>query len=125
MGRINKVLIWQFIMTLAISSILYAWLGTEPAQAALFGGFTAVMLSILLKVMVESFNNQLANKKNVHKSILMLLFIPRLLIVISFFGYGIGMLHLDPIPMVTTFALVYLVYWMDWKFCRTEETRHA
>ena len=116
MGRINKVLIWQFIITLAIGGIIYVWLGAEHAQAAIFGGFSATVLSILLKAMVKILGNQLANNKQVNKGILMLLFIPRLILVIAFFSYGIGILHLDPIPMVATFALVYLVYWMDWKF---------
>jgi len=124
-GRINKVLIWQFIMTLAIGAILYAWFGVAHAQAALFGGFTAGVLSLLLKIMVEVFNSQLRDNKKVNKSILMLLFIPRMLIVISFFAYGIGILHLQPIPMVACFALVYSVYWLDWKSARQEQTRHA
>ena len=122
MGRIDKILIWQFIITIAISSIVYAGFGSEPAQAALFGGASASVMSILLKAMVESMGHQLARSQKVNKGVWILLFIPRLILVMVFFAYGIGLLKLDPIPMVGTFALVYLVYWMDWKFFADEKT---
>ena len=125
MGRINKVLIWQFIITIAIGGILYASFGSETALAALFGGASAAVMSILLKAMVESMSSQLARAQRVNKGIWMLLFIPRLILVVAFFSYGIGLLRLEPLPMVVTFSVVYLVYWMDWKFCSEEQTRQA
>ena len=125
MGRINKVLIWQFVITIAIGSIVYAGFGSEPAQAALFGGASASVMSILLKAMVGAMGNQLARDKKVNKGIWIMLFVPRLILVVAFFSYGIGLLKLDPMPMVATFALVYLVYWMDWKFFADEKTEQA
>lgn len=122
MERITKVLVWQFVVTIAISSILYVGFGAAHAQAALFGGATASVLSILLKVMVESINTQLIDKKKVNKTVLALLFIPRLILVAALFACGIGLLHLNPIPMVASFAAAYSVYWMDWKFSREEHS---
>lgn len=125
MGRINKVLIWQFFITIAVGGILYAGFGSEPAQAALFGGASASVMSILLKVMVETMGHQLASDRKMNKGVWMMLFIPRLVLVAAFFSYGIGVLKLEPLPMVATFALVYSVYWMDWKFSAEEKTEQA
>ena len=125
MGRINKVLIWQFAITIAIVGILYAGFGSEFALAALYGGASASVMSILLKAMVESMSDRLAHAQQVNKGIWMLLFIPRLILVVAFFSYGIGLLRLEPLPMVVTFSVVYLVYWMDWKFSSEEQTRQT
>ena len=125
MGRINKVLIWQFAITIAIVGILYLGVGLEPALAALYGGASASVMSLLLKAMVKSMEARLAGDQPVYKGLWMLLFIPRMILVLVFFAYGIGFLKLQPLPMVITFSLVYLVYWMDWKFSSEEQTRQT
>ena len=125
MGRINKVLIWQFAITIAIVGILYAGFSSEFALAALYGGASASVMSILLKAMIESMSDRLARAQQLNKGLWMLLFIPRLILVVAFFSYGIGLLRLEPLPMVVTFSVVYLVYWMDWKFSSEEQTRQT
>jgi len=122
MGRIHKVLLWQFIMTAAIASLLYAVRGEAAALAAVFGGVVAIALSLLLKMMVDWLNDQLAESRRVNKGILAVMIVPRMLLVIASFALGISLLRLPAAPMVAAFAVVYLVYWMDWKFSRAEKT---
>ena len=108
-----------------IVGLLYAAFGSDHALAGLYGGASASMMSLLLKAMVKSMGNRLAGDQPVYKGLWMLLFIPRLILVVVFFAYGIGWLRLQPLPMVITFSLVYLVYWMDWKFSSEEQIKKA
>lgn len=114
MNRINKVLVWQLTATLLIGGVFYLWLGLAEAQAGLFGGFAALLLSLLLAVLVRQLDKRLERNKKVHKGLLTLFFAPRLILTLGFFAFGIGVLNLAPLPMVGAFAVVYLVYWIDW-----------
>lgn len=114
MNRINRVLVWQLIATLFIGGVLYVWLGFAEAQAGLFGGFAALLLSFLLALMVRRVEKRFERNKKVNKGLLTLFFAPRLVLTLAFFALGIGTFGLKPLPMVVAFALVYLVYWIDW-----------
>jgi len=109
------------MITVAIGGILYVFLGTAPAQAGLFGGAAALLMSLFLKWLVVWLERQMASNRQVNRSLLALFFIPRLILVLAFFSFGIGVLHLAPLPMVATFAVVYMVYWLDWKFSSNEK----
>jgi len=91
--------------------------GVASAQAAIFGAFIAVVLSLFLGWSVARAATAAPENQKISMGMLYLSAAQRFLLAVLLFGTGLGYLKLEPLPMVITFGLVQIGYFV---FLRTQ-----
>ncbi|NOY73826.1 MAG: ATP synthase subunit I [Gammaproteobacteria bacterium] len=84
--------------------------GVPSAQAAIFGAFIGVVLSLFLSWSVARAANAAPEKQRISMGMLYLSAAQRFLLALVLFSVGLGYLKLEPLPMVVTFGLVQIGY---------------
>ncbi len=86
--------------------------GVTSAQAAIFGAFIGVVLSLFLSWSVARAANAAPEKQKISMGMLYLSAAQRFLLALLLFSVGLGYLQLEPLPMVMTFGLVQIGYFV-------------
>ncbi len=106
----RSLLIIQAILVLVGVAVSFYFLRNEGLLPAAFGGAVAVANTILLSRRLESAGEMA--KENPDGGVLSLYLgvIQRFVFVLVMFGVGMGVLKLQPPPMLGTFALAQLAF---------------
>ena len=106
----RSLLIIQAILVLLGVAVSFYYLSNEGLLPAAFGGAIAVANTILLSRRLESAGEMA--KENPDGGVLSLYLgvIQRFVFVLVMFGVGMGVLKLQPPPMLGTFALAQLAF---------------
>lgn len=91
--------------------------GVASAQAAIFGAFIGIVLSLFLGWSVTRAASAAPENQKISMGMLYLSAAQRFLLALLLFGIGLGYLELEPLPMVMTFGLVQIGYFV---FLRTQ-----
>jgi len=86
--------------------------GVASAQAAIFGAFIGVVLSLFLGWSVARAANAAPENQKISMGMLYISAAQRFLLALLLFGLGMGYLKLEPLPMVITFCLVQIGYFV-------------
>lgn len=97
------------LVLVAILATLYS-LGGDSFTAALFGGAVAIANTILLSRRLNSASAMAEDSPDVGVMTLYVGVIQRFIFVLAMFVVGMGLLKLNPIPLLGTFALAQLAY---------------
>ncbi|HIQ14385.1 MAG TPA: ATP synthase subunit I [Leucothrix sp.] len=106
----RSLLIIQAVLVLVGVAVSFYFLRSEGLLPATFGGAVAVVNSILLSRRLESAGEMA--KENPEGGVLSLYLgvIQRFVFVLVMFAVGMGVLKLQPPPMLGTFALAQLAF---------------
>lgn len=110
-SEIKRVLIGQLTVTVVLSIIIFLYQGLASTGSALFGGLVAIVLSWWLGVGARRLGA--SKEKTIHMLSMVIGFVQRMLLMLVLFGIGLYGLHLDPRPMIATFCIAYIVYWIE------------
>ncbi len=100
-----------FIVTLAIGLAFYFYQGSLATQAALYGGCIVIfnVWFTMRRMRAADEIAKIAPGKEV--TVFYVAAIQRFIYTLGFFILGMGgLLKLPPVPMITTFSIVYLTY---------------
>ena len=97
------------LVLVAIMATLYS-LGGGAVTAALFGGAVAMANTILLSRRLSSASAMAESSPDIGVMTLYVGVIQRFIFVLAMFVVGMGLLKLNPIPLLGTFALAQLGY---------------
>ncbi len=100
----------QSVVTLAIGLAFYFYQGSLATQAALYGGCMIIFNVWLTNRRMRAADEiaKIAPGKEV--TVFYVAAVQRFIYTLGFFIFGMGLLKLPPVPMITTFTIVYLTY---------------
>lgn len=111
MGTMNKRLLYiQATVVLAGVVIAFTQMGSASALAAAFGGGVALLNSELLVWRVKRADD--AAKTDPKRSVYILFFgaVERFVFALAGLAIGLGVLKLDPIPLLAMFGIAQVAY---------------
>lgn len=117
----RKVVQRQVAAALIVAGGFVFFEGTSSAQqalGALYGGLVSILLSLLLTVQLRRLNKRLESKEMITTGLLLVGIAPRMILTLAAFVLGIAALRLPPLPMLATFVVCYLAYWMSLREAR-------
>lgn len=106
----RSLLIIQAILVLAGIAVSFYYLGNEGLLPAAFGGAVAIANTILLSRRLESAGEMAKDNPDGGVLSLYLGVVQRFVFVLVMFGVGMGVLKLQPPPMLGTFAIAQLAF---------------
>jgi len=106
----RKVIGLQLIMTLLAAAGFFAGQGFYAAQAAVFGGLTSVLSTLLLSYGVKRATESATQNPAKSAAILYFGAAQRFLLVLVCFAFGLAILKLYPLGVFAGFALTQVAY---------------
>ncbi len=106
----RSLLIIQAILALVGIAVSFYYLGNEGLLPAAFGGAVAIANTILLSRRLESAGEMAQDNPDGGVLSLYLGVIQRFVFVLVMFGVGMGVLKLQPPPMLGVFAIAQLAF---------------
>ncbi len=106
----RKLLIIQATLIILGMAFSYYYYGDAGLLAATYGGGTALVNALLLSRRLDKAGEMA--KSNPDAGVLTLYFgvVQRFAFALIMFGFGIGVIHLLPPPLLGTFAIAQLAY---------------
>lgn len=110
-ASICQTLVLQALIVLGTSAVYAVTSGQLEMFSAAYGGGCALILGLLLGLSTDRLARQTQQRKAVQSpAILAMGVVPRLLLTVLLFWFGLWQLQLVPVPMVVGFSLVYFGY---------------
>ncbi len=106
----RKVISLQLLMTLLAAAGFFAGQGFDAAQAAVFGGLTSVLSTVLLSYGVKRATETVVQSPAKSTAILYFGAAQRFLLVLVCFAFGLAILKLYPLGVFAGFALAQIAY---------------
>ncbi|HKJ08619.1 MAG TPA: ATP synthase subunit I [Gammaproteobacteria bacterium] len=108
----RKILILQVLLIAAVTGAYFGKAGAAGAQAALFGGAIALVNALLLGRRVQRAGRAAQDSVTRGTFALYLGAVERFVFTLVGFGVGMGVLHLQPLPLLLAFAAAQAAYWL-------------
>ena len=107
---LRKVLAQQALISMATIAGFALLKDPAAALSSAFGAVGAIAMTALLALRIRNLDRRLRQSRTVSASTILPGVAVRLLLVSILFWFGISVLDLAPLPMLTAFALTYLGY---------------
>lgn len=110
---LQRVLIAQGILTLAATPGGYLHSGKATAIAVLFGGLITVITTLLLMLCEKRTAMRAGNDPGQNLKLMYACAMQRLLFAAMMFAVGIGILKLQPVPLLAGFMLGQVAHFLN------------
>ena len=106
----NNLIVVQAALIVLCAIVAWIYKDHGAALGALYGGAVALVNAWLLVRRVERVGELVKTDPNRGMYSLYMGAVQRFVLVIATLALGLGLLHLDPVPMVLTFGIAQLAY---------------
>lgn len=107
---VRNVVLIQAALALAASAVYLYWATEFAALSALFGGGVAMLNSWLLARRLDRATAMARQDVNRGTVALYLGAVQRFVVTVAGLAVGMGILQLEPLPMVITFGVAHVAY---------------
>ncbi len=124
-GDARRLLGIQAALIACTTGVFFFRGGIAEAQAALFGGATALVSAWLLQRRVKSALAAARDEPGSETRVLYIGAVQRFIVVFALFMFGLGGLKLQPIPLLICFAVAQAAYIVAGNVFRIRTDRQA
>lgn len=108
----RTILLLQVVLIAAVVLVFFGKSGQAGAQAALFGGVIALLDALFLGWRVQRAGRAAGHSATRAMVALYLGAAERFVFTLAGFGLGLGVLHLQPLPLLLAFVAAQAGYWI-------------
>jgi ATP synthase protein I len=101
----------QFISAVAVT-IIFGYINSDWIAASVFGGLIPVSATMLLIFYSKRAERVDSSEAGSNISLLYRCAIERMVLVVILFAMGLGLMNLEPLPMIITFVIGQMVFLM-------------
>lgn len=117
-GDVGVLLALQLVLAI-VTAVAYLWaVGGGAAQAAAYGGGVALLSTLLLGHRVLRAAAVAGSVPGRETAVLYIGAIQRFVLVMALFGFGMGWLRLQPLPLLVGFAVAQAGYFVNGAWLR-------